>query len=806
MTAGQAMALEQLREIEAAPDSPLEIISFAEQKNGRLAVYISVDCSTVPQSPEGMPLRNREKLKIYVPSDFPFSHPLLYSTHRRWEGFPHVYWATYLCLYQAPDTEWNPSDGMFGFVARIDTFLRDAALGRLEPVGAALHPPTTPDAGRYDLPTIVPQANAPTVSDQPWFGFALIRQVSERRIDIDGWESLFADVWPTTPVAPALLLAEPLSHLFPDTIGKLISELSVRGISRSHLLAIICCGLDMTPSDTPLILVIGAPMRGTKGHQDLKQHLTAWYFDPETAGALRLTMPRPTDNEELRQIRADLEEALLKALAPCPIHWCPVLEARPEIIVRRDVKTSMNWFIGKQVTVWGCGAIGAQLAEALVRAGIDRLVLYDDGIIKPGVLVRQPYEDRDIGFPKAEILKRRLLAIRPSLNVEAHVGDVKRLAFGRSDWHDNADLVIDATASRSVLTKLELRRKADFSPVPIASFVIGPKARRGLLIVTGRGHSGGPFDAARAAKLQLLRSFPSSPYLSDFFPLTSHEHFQPEPGCSEPTFVGSFADVAVLSHSMLNALPEALTSIHNSEAAICFCSQPTNSKVDPTIRLRVAGRIISHDPQTGFEVRISDEAWAKMHSAIDRSAWKHGRRVETGGIVLGEKDEVLKIIWVDEMSGPPKDSVLTEAEFICGVDGTAALHKRRDLESRGSIRYLGMWHTHPDSAPLPSRTDMTAMSSLSKQTGASNAHVLMMIIGTPYQGLCLATYVFSRREILSNAVVRTCALLFPPSLFGLAERRQSVLHTLIAGMRGIVDRLRHQKIRGFATTQDELLQ
>jgi len=55
-------------------------------------------------------------------------------------------------------------------------------------------------------------------------------------------------------------------------------------------------------------------------------------------------------------------------------------------------------------------------------AGVDRLVLYDGGIIKPGVLVRQPYDDHDIGFAKAKTLKLRLLRIRPSLNVEARIG------------------------------------------------------------------------------------------------------------------------------------------------------------------------------------------------------------------------------------------------------------------------------------------------------------------------------------------------------------------------------------------------
>lgn len=115
------------------------------------------------------------------------------------------------------------------------------------------------------------------------------------------------------------------------------------------------------------------------------------------------------------------------------------------------------------------------------------------------------------------------------------------------------------------------------------------------------------------------------------------------------------------------------------------------------------------------------------------------------------------------MTGPPKDSILSETEFVCGVLGTAALHKKRDSESRGSIRYVGMWHTHPDSAPLPSRTDMAAMTSLSRQTGASDAHTMMMIVGTPYQKLCLATYVFSRAEVINNNGFRTCALLFPPS-------------------------------------------
>jgi integrative and conjugative element protein (TIGR02256 family) len=122
------------------------------------------------------------------------------------------------------------------------------------------------------------------------------------------------------------------------------------------------------------------------------------------------------------------------------------------------------------------------------------------------------------------------------------------------------------------------------------------------------------------------------------------------------------------------------------------------------------------------------------------------KRVETGGILFGERDEALKIMWVDEFNPPPRDSTLTPSEFIYGTRGTAQLHAKRDRESRGSIRYIGMWHTHPESLPVPSSTDLHAMSTLSTETGGQFAHSLMVIIGTPYHRLALATYAFHKES------------------------------------------------------------
>lgn len=781
MFSGRNIALEQLRAIAAAPGSPLELLNFDEVAGGGLSAQVSIDCQGIVSSTSGMPLRARERFYIGISKDFPFEAPVLLVSHNRFLGYPHVYWGCYLCLYQAPETEWNSSDGMFGFMERVDFFLRSAAAGKLDPVGAPMHPPTTPASKRTDLPTVIPKVDAPHTGGNTWFGFGTIENISRRRIDITGWTSVLDDKWPDVPLAPAVLLNRPLSHQFPSKIGELIVALQERGVSRNTLILLLRCALIQSENDSPLLLLIGAPMRGIQGDEAPKQHLTAWWIDPEVANALRLAMPKTTDSEELRHLRAEYEETYFKILEKYPVHWCPLLEDRPEIIVRRDRGTPANWFRGKSVALWGCGAIGAQIAEGVVRAGATRLIMYDNARIKPGVLIRQPYEDLDVGFNKADALKLRLQRIRPDLVIEAHVADVRHAVLNRVDWSDNADIVFDATASRAVLAKLEWARKTHFQRVPIVSLVLGPRAQKAMVLITGAGHSGGPFDASRSAKLHLLRDRRGHKFLEEFFPELPAPPFQPEPGCSEPTFVGSYSDVTSLSHIMLNAVPEILTSMEPSEAEAIFYGTSLDQRKPPALlSYRIGRRLQSVDPANAFEIRISQDAWLQMQKYIDRSAWRFGQRVETGGILFGERDETLKIMWVDEFSPPPRDSTLTPTEFVCGTRGTAELHAKRDRESRGSIRYIGMWHTHPESLPVPSSTDLLAMSTLSSQTGGQFAHSLMVIIGTPYHRLALATYAFSQAELRERKFSRKCEVSFPLSILRNGPNRHRSLFPQIA--------------------------
>ena len=66
------------------------------------------------------------------------------------------------------------------------------------------------------------------------------------------------------------------------------------------------------------------------------------------------------------------------------------------------------------VLVVGCGALGASIAEFLVRMGVGRLVLVDRDLVSISNLPRQAlFDERDVAdnLPKVEAARRKLTAI-----------------------------------------------------------------------------------------------------------------------------------------------------------------------------------------------------------------------------------------------------------------------------------------------------------------------------------------------------------------------------------------------------------
>ncbi|MBS0533098.1 MAG: ThiF family adenylyltransferase [Proteobacteria bacterium] len=743
---GQAWALGQMADIAQASAGLLEIDEVQEpQKEGEaLSVTISVDCSAYERKPGGVPLKQRERLLLQIGPNFPLEVPRLSFTHKRYGDAAHVQWGNIICLYQSTETEWQPEDGMFGLMARINEWLRAAAANDLDPIGMPLHPPVTYSTSKF---TVVPTENAPNVPAGFWAGYAKITRESDHKVELGEWFEYSGDV-PSGRLAVALLLPTTMPHEYPTSMADLLKLLEARGIAAEIVRLITQLGVLRAVEGKPLIFVLGAAMRGIAGGPRL-QHLTAWHLNTERVDEIRKAIDASTDAEQL-------DVAYFQDwAATASIEWCRVLEDRPEIVTRRDVGTASIWWRGRSVVMFGCGAIGSVAAMLLARAGVAKLTLYDRDIVKPGVLVRQSFGRYQIGLNKADAMAQNVKNAVPAVDVRYAETDVvarlkvpERLAEILA-----ADVIINATASTTVAAALEKEfRGWPKKHPPVISMALGHRADQALMTMAVQDVPGISLDLDRRFKIALSNVVHAKHVVDEFWPVSPERRriFQPEPGCSSPTFIGSAADVMALTAQMTNVAGEWLAEPDRTFArARSFDLAGPKGGSAREFAFDWQADIILRDGRHGYQVRISRAAMSAMRGWMRRSERVRGRRDETGGVLFGHFDPFLKVVWVDEVSGPPPDSVQSPTAFICGTAGVAEMNEEKRKRTRDAVAFVGMWHTHPGGMPWPSPTDRSAMAELLTSDLFKANRFLMVIIGAEASQPIISGTVFERADYQS---------------------------------------------------------
>lgn len=758
ITPGQRQGLDQLLLVAERSGDALRVEPLGT-RNGFLEVRLHLSCEDVARAPGGVELEPVEQVDVLIHPDFPFVPPRPEFPHDRFAEAAHVQWGSLLCLYVAPSIEWSPGDGMFGFLDRLVEWYERAAANRINAPGAPLHPPpayTSADAG-----CVVIHANAPPTGDgdPPWRGAAVLRRFGSQRADVTGWlplgspdeltERALADRLrsfidsgqerhgrggqsPLPPAALALAVIGPPSGNGPAHHDP-IAALKARGLGGEEAADLFWLIHDAsrlangrppvrTPADRqaalakePLYIVIGTPGHGREGEDERVTHLTAWRLLSETDAG-----------------------------------WARVYERRPEVIERRDGRSPATWLQGKRVLLLGCGALGAPIAEQCIRAGVAELVLVDSGAVNPGVLVRQPYGDADVGRSKAKALQERLVGIE--LGVEVRSLDRNALVHDLGDDQGpptGYHLVVDATANAAVAARLEHRRASARGDWPaVASFVIGHEAQRGVATLSFAGASGGGADILRRLGLEgrLDAATGLGDVVRDLFPdPPRNDLFQPEPGCSEATFEGSAAEVTALaSHLFTGVLarlkggPEKGRPAGPMSAYVVRLGCDLDSEPLAPARLAWPDDHVVLDRAFGYEVRIDARALADMRRECRQVAAEDERRhgagegdrpYETGGMLLGQIDDACKVVWVSVAPPPPPDSQRYPDEFVHGVDGVEELIDRYEEASARTVGFVGMWHTHPGGLAAPSPKDLGGMAKLLKPAGRAPRRAVLMILG-----------------------------------------------------------------------------
>lgn len=173
-------------------------------------------------------------------------------------------------------------------------------------------------------------------------------------------------------------------------------------------------------------------------------------------------------------------------------------------------------------------------------------------------------------------------------------------------------------------------------------------------------------------------------------------------------------------------------------------SPATLADLPPEVEFAWHADAVLQDPQFGYHVRLSTAAESQMLTWIRKSERTSGKNIETGGVLFGQIDDFLKIIWVTAASGPPPDSVASRTGFVCGTRGVAEANAALSAQTRGAASFVGSWHTHPGSAPIPSTIDQGAMEKLLGSPDFSGRQFLMLIIGGYAASPTIAASLFKR--------------------------------------------------------------
>lgn len=118
------------------------------------------------------------------------------------------------------------------------------------------------------------------------------------------------------------------------------------------------------------------------------------------------------------------------------------------------------------VALVGVGGLGAPAALYLAAAGVGRLRLIDDDVVARGNLHRQVlFAEADVGRPKVEAARARLLALNPDIDIEARRArfDAETAAALGAD----VDLVLDG--SDNFATRAAVAAAAAASARPLVS-------------------------------------------------------------------------------------------------------------------------------------------------------------------------------------------------------------------------------------------------------------------------------------------------------------------------------------------------
>jgi hypothetical protein len=285
--------------------------------------------------------------------------------------------------------------------------------------------------------------------------------------------------------------------------------------------------------------LIGFPVPSRIGETPSLMHWQTLMLPVLSAGKLVARGFRPNENGYWHR---DRYEVLRSAEA---LEWIGSENWHPDQISSRG-RLSME-VVSKKILLIGAGAVGSAVAELLVRAGVQDLIILDDDRLQVGNLTRHTLGLDQINKLKAEGVAARLNQATPNASVRAICSKFPPQSDVMPDMQ-SCDVVIDCTAQDEVLHDMGL-----YSWKSVKLFIsisLGIQAQRLFFFAA---HGDGFSHESFRKQIQPWLDLEAAEHQGEEFPWEGI-------GCWHPVFPARIDDVWLMAAAAIKYIETAIVS------------------------------------------------------------------------------------------------------------------------------------------------------------------------------------------------------------------------------------------------------
>lgn len=364
--------------------------------------------------------------------------------------------------------------------------------------------------------------------------------------------------------------------------------------------------------------------------------------------------------------------------------------------------------------VLGCGAIGSEVCESLIRSGVTNITAVDNDILVPHNLARHTLDANDIGEYKAASLATKLNGLFSSTVFNAVCEDF--LGFDESKLGEITSktcCLIDCTASIAVQCHL-----SDIAPsnLPVlCCYQINSGG--GTVLLYTPDNSKIRLDMLETIFVTELRNNKSvSTWLSEAgktIPLGG--------GCRSISSIINGGVIKFGAGWIADWVSKAISK--NSWPQKAFITMLEHQGIFNELKKHMIEGEATKSVCGQWTTLIAD----KVSQQINEYALQAAPN-ETGGILIGRIDKQRKIAYITEAWQAPKDSVATNTGFSRGLAGLQAEVAMLEKDTEEYLTYVGEWHSHPPNHSTQlSATDSVTAKRMANELEADNIPAVCLI-------------------------------------------------------------------------------